>query len=92
MDDRSLAVILGDRLINRRLYRGARPSPRHVVGQKGRNQVTLTTIGAMLSELSLGCSAKGRITDSLWSATPQAASPAISDWCVFCIQIEDKLY
>jgi hypothetical protein len=36
---------------------------------------------AMLSELSLGCSAKGRITASLCSATPQAASPAISHCC-----------
>jgi hypothetical protein len=35
---------------------------------------------AMLSALSLGCSAKVRITASLCSATPQAASPAISHW------------
>jgi hypothetical protein len=46
---------------------------------------------AMFSGLSLGCSAKGRITASLCSATPQAASPAISHCCHFCIQIADKL-
>jgi hypothetical protein len=53
---------------------------------------SLFAASVMLSALSLGCSAKGRITASLCSATPQAASPAISHWCAFCIQIADKLY
>jgi hypothetical protein len=38
---------------------------------------SLFAASVMLSALSLGCSAMGRITASLCRATPQAASPAI---------------
>jgi hypothetical protein len=36
--------------------------------------------------------ARADASETSTSATPQAASPAISHWCAFCIQIADKLY
>jgi len=56
-----------------------------------RRKLSSFAASAMLSALCLGCSAKGRITASLCSATPQTASPAISLCCHSCIQIAEKL-
>jgi hypothetical protein len=39
-----------------------------------------------------GGQAAADASETSTSATPQAASPAISHWCAFCIQIADKFY